>query len=150
MRIKHATFNDAEDIYEWRNDILSRKMFFNSHNLSFDEHLVWFTKALKSDDCVLLMGLVGQVGDKKMGVCRFDINAEEDSAEVSLNHNPEFRGQGLSKRFLRVSISLFKKSHQLILTARIKNINTTSVSVFEGSGFGLIYEEKDVRYYRLS
>ena len=147
MRIRYATFNDAQDIFEWRNDISSRKMFFNSHNVSFDEHLVWFTEALKSDDCVLLIGLIG---DKKLGVCRFDINVEEDSAEVSINLNPEFRGKGLSKKFLRTSISSFLKSRRLILTAQIKNINTASTRIFESSGFGFIYEEKDVRYYRLS
>ena len=58
----HST--DAQDIFEWRNDISSRKMFFNSHNVSFDEHLVWFAKELKSDDCVLLIGLIG---DKNWG-----------------------------------------------------------------------------------
>jgi len=147
MRIKDATFNDAQEIFEWRNDISSRNMSSNSHNVSFEEHLVWFTKTLKSDDCVLLIGLIG---DKKLGVCRFDINAEEYSAEVSINLNPEFRGKGLSEKFLRTSICLFLKSHQLILTARIKNINTASTRIFESSGFGFIYEEKDVRYYRLS
>lgn len=132
MQITNAIIDDALDVFIWRNDPVSRKMFFNSYAIPFEEHLSWFESSLASD---LRKLFIGQLEGLKVGICRFDIDGLTGEAEVSVNLNPKMRGKGLSKTFLRLSLEEFQQHHKLNIFARIKKENLASINLFESVGF---------------
>ena len=132
MYIRLAIIADALDILNWRNDELSRRMSFNSDEVSFSEHYDWFNNLLESSTSELF---IGTQNDEKIGVCRFDIVEEKQLAEVSINLNPTKRGKHLSKSFLKLSMEELFKNHNVSVKARIKKENLASIKLFEGLGF---------------
>ena len=97
IKIRLANSGDNESIFNWRNNKLSREMFFESMVLTFKEHSNWFNESLSNKKRKLYLG---EVNNKKIGICRFDFNEKESSSEVSINMNPEMRSLGFGKRFL--------------------------------------------------
>ena len=111
MQITKAIIDDALDVFIWRNDPVSRKMFFNGPEIQFEDHLSWFESALASD---LRKLFIGQIEGLKVGICRFDIDKLTGKAEVSVNLNPKMRGKGLSKAFLQLSLKEFQRHYPLL------------------------------------
>ena len=46
--IKHASLRDVDDIFEWRNDPLSRKFSTNTKPISKNTHVKWYKECLKN------------------------------------------------------------------------------------------------------
>ena len=132
MIIKPADVDDSLDILNWRNNLQTRNMSFDIREVSLEDHTCWFEKSLKSDTRYLYIGMeAGQ----KIGVCRYDLNLDEQQCEVSINLNPLHRGKGLAKPFLRLSMKKFLTLHTVPVLARIKRDNTSSIQVFESCGY---------------
>ena len=66
MIIRKANDLDCYDVFQWRNDIISKQMFFNNKNLNYDEHLEWFQNILKDSHKTIY---IGEDRGKKIGVC---------------------------------------------------------------------------------
>ena len=73
--------------------------------------------------------------------------------QISINMNPEFRGQKLSKPSLLAGISAFKSEtnmpNQMKILAEIKTVNIASNALFLSSGFQLITQTTDLNHYEL-
>lgn len=141
MKVREATIQDAESIFHWRNDPVSKKAFVNNTSVQWDEHLSWFTEKLASSQSHIF--IIEDVNEK-LGVCRFDrISKYNNVFDVSLNTNPNIRGNGLGKDILKSALNLFtskvdnKKSIEL--TAKIRRENKASKHVFMKNGFNLIF-----------
>ena len=132
MIIRDANLDDSDDIYNWRNDKLSREMFFDSSVISKETHDSWFKKTLNSNNNKIY---IGEKDNAKIGVCRFEKNKNEQIAEVSININPNFRGKGLSSDLLNDSINFYLKKNYIDLNARVKNKNEISQKIFKKVGF---------------
>tara|TARA_X000000950_G_scaffold289404_1_gene412959 strand:+ start:24606 stop:25463 length:858 start_codon:yes stop_codon:yes gene_type:complete len=132
MIIRKATILDSKVILEWRNDPLTRSMFFENSKINFNEHNKWFKKNLNSKSNLMF---IGEISKKKFGICRFDLNKRKKYAEISINLNPKFRGKGLSKKFLKESIKIYSKINMVDLIARVKVINLNSIKLFEKNNF---------------
>ena len=144
MQITKAIIDDALDVFIWRNDPVSREMFFDSHEIQFEDHLSWFERALASDLRTLF---IGQIEGLKVGICRFDIDKLTGEAEVSVNLNPKMRGKGLSKTFLQLSLKKFQQHYDLNIFARIKKRNLASINLFESVGFKkTLIKSREYRY----
>ena len=139
ITVRRATLDDSFDVLIWRNDPLAITMSINQSSVSDEEHAKWFPQTLNSDQCVHLLGEVTDVdgGIRKIGVCRFDRKAN-NQWRISINLNPAFRGQGLSKPFLRQSIAFWAditKPQRVTLVAEVRETNVASVKIFERNGF---------------
>ena len=132
IKIRPADLNDCKSLFDWLSDELSRTMFFNGSSQSIEEHEVWFKNSLCNVDRVLY---VGELGYKKLGVCRFDFMESEMLAEVSINMNPSMRGSGLEEKFLLESIESYLEKNKYNLLAKVKPNNLTSLNVFKSAGF---------------
>jgi L-amino acid N-acyltransferase YncA len=132
IKIRPADLNDCKSLFDWRSDELSKTMFFNGSSPSIEEHEVWFKNSLCNVDRALY---VGELGYKKLGVCRFDFMESEMLAEVSINMNPSMRGCGLGKKFLFESIECYLEKNKYNLLAKVKPNNLTSLNVFKSAGF---------------
>ena len=130
--IRQLEKKDSIDIFEWRNDSLSRSMFVSTEPIAKEEHNEWFNNSLKNPLVTIYLGMILDI---KLGVCRFDFNPKANSAEVSINLNPIMRGKNLSYILLRKAISNYKKNHEYDLTANIKKKNLASIRLFENCDF---------------
>ena len=132
MMIRKARISDMMEVYEWRNDLLSRSMFFNNSKVKLDEHKAWFKSYLKNPKKVIYIGILEK---QKVGLTRFDFSKKNNTAEVSINLNPIMRNKRLSLSLLSSSVSIYLKNKNVDLRARVKNQNLPSLIIFKKAGF---------------
>lgn len=135
--VRRATELDSRSIFNWRNDELTRAASLSTTEISWQDHQTWFGLAI-GDERLAIYIVEAQVSDcSEIGMCRFDLIASDQAAEVSINLNPRFRGRGLGTHVLHAAISLFQVEHPLIseLRARIKIENIPSLKIFLTEGF---------------
>ena len=138
MKIKNADNSDILDLFLWRNDVLSCQMFINNNTVTLDEHRKWFETSLSNP---LRKIYIGILKNAKVGICRFDIDQQMTSAEVSINLNPNMRGKNLSYDLLSNSIKTYEKINKINLTATIKKENKVSLKLFNKCSFSIINED---------
>ena len=146
MNIREADESDCIFIFNWRNDIDTKKMSLNNSKISYDEHCAWFKEALNNP---LKLIYIGESDNIRLGVCRFDLDKNNSVAEVSININPIFRGKGYGKDLLISSIDKFEKENKFLLVAFVKKENLASQTLFEYVGFTLSsYHDGIIKYER--
>ena len=150
MKAREATSQDAEDIFHWRNDPVSQKAFVTNTTVKWEDHLSWLKDILASSQSHIF---VIEDANKKFGVCRFDRKFLDDNIfEISINTNPQIRGNGLGKDILESAIHLFttkiasKEISEFIAKIRIEN--QASKRVFMANDFNLIFG--DLKYQLFS
>ena len=144
--VRPAEKKDSKDIFEWRNDKLSRKMSHNSNHIQWADHEYWFENALNSHDHLLLICHVAQTMEK-VGIVRFDIIS--DYALASINLSPSMRGKNLASNCLKTALSWLKvqKPDILEVKAEIKSINVGSIKAFEAADFVFDKELDRILFY---
>ena len=133
VNVRLAVAEDAMIAWSWRNNEATRRYFFEQSPVGLETHLAWWKRSLSNPQCVLL---VGKMGDKDVGVIRYDlINARQ--AKVSIYLNPEITGLGVGKRLLKVSRDWLLRNHPEIETviAEILLDNVSSLKAFRAVGF---------------
>ena len=136
--------SDADDLLSWRNESASRAASQHVGEVGRKAHLAWLSGILSSADRALY---IGTDSGGSVGMCRFDVEGE--SAEVSINLNPAFRGLGLAQSILVQSIDRFTQERGDVrtLTATIRPSNTASDRIFTESGFRLASQDGSFGYY---
>ena len=144
LTIKNADTNDCIDIFNWRNNPESRKMFLISRKVSWDEHKEWFKNSLLNPRKVLLI-CYDEIKEK-VGIVRFDI--ENTQTLISINLNPSKRGRGLSSQCLTESIKFFVSNYNPKgrIVAIVKEENIRSIKSFKSSGFILTNKKNGKNY----
>jgi len=141
-----ALITDSKDIFEWRNDELTRKMSHTSDIVEWEGHSAWFESSLENKNRLIL--LCESINEsKKLAVVCFDINSRR--ALVSINLSPEMRGKGISKKCLSKSIESFKNGFPQVvaLDAEIKLENIASQRVFKSIGFVNVRDDFSTLYF---
>ena len=146
IKIRNAKENDSKDIFEWRNDELTRQMSHTSEIIEWENHRRWYSNALNSESRILL--ICEDNRNEKIAIIYFDIS--ESNAIISINLNPNQRGKGLAKFCLIKSIEFFSKEYIRIknLIAEIKEDNVASQKTFLGIGFTKYNLKENVGFYK--
>lgn len=144
LTIRKAVEADSKDIWQWRNDPITKTNSINIDDVSWDNHCVWYHKSLQNPDLFLYIGIDSE--NNKIGLCHFDISGNK--ANVSINLNPAFRNNKLSEPLLIGSIRQFFKSSNVVLHATIKNFNIASEKCFKKAGFMHISDDNEYKYYQ--
>ena len=147
MKIREANVDDSNDIFEWRNDPITRQMSFNSDVVTFSTHNKWFENSLHNKNRYLL---IAEEEGRKISVVRFDIKEEKSTAEININLNPLERGKRLSSAVISKSISYFNIiNNKRIKTviAKIQKKNIASKRSFIKCGFKLSLIEGNTEIY---
>lgn len=97
LTVRAATFEDAERMFDWRNDPAVRAVSRNAEAFGMADHLAWLRKTLASGMRQLF---IGEIGGQPVGVIRFDRLADA-RREVSLYLDPTYLGLGLGPALLR-------------------------------------------------
>ena len=145
LLIRLATDSDSKNIFEWRNDLLVRRMSHTTKIVEWEQHINWFANSLNSENRILL--ICEQNFVNKIAVVRFDIS--ESGALVSINLNPIKRGKNLAKVSLIKSIEFFSNKYASTkkLFAEVNEENIASKKTFLGVGFEKFKVENHIGYY---
>jgi RimJ/RimL family protein N-acetyltransferase len=132
--IIRATADDSTAIFEWRNDGVTRAASASQEYVPWGDHERWFADILVDPTRFLY---VAWDGGERVGLCRFDKDAQVATAEVSINLNPAYRGRGYAARILGAAIERYRADSgtALRLTATIRPENVASLRTFAALGF---------------
>lgn len=136
MQLRPATIDDAEMLFTWRNDTLTREASINTDPVAWDSHVNWLRASLQSDKRKLL---IAEAEGEPVGTVRFDYG---DEAEMSWTVSPTARGKGLGKHMVRAAIPNGP------VIAHIKRENAASQRIAQFAGFSLVEDEPLQRWER--
>lgn len=144
--IRKAKQSDSKDVFEWRNDKLTRKMSHSSEVITWQKHCKWFNSSLRNKKRLIFM-CVDRDLQKNIAVVRFDI--QHPRALLSINIAPSMRGKGKAKLCLNSAIQVFKTLHTKIkfIDAEVQSVNIASKRAFTSAGFTLVGERAEVLLY---
>ncbi len=131
LHARPATLDDARLIFDWANDPQTRAASFSSSAITWENHLNWFSTKLGHPDHVFY--ILETPDDTPAALVRFD--HAENSAEISVNVAPEFRGQGLGSAIIARGCRESFKSRSAPVHAYIKPENVASVRAFAQADF---------------
>jgi RimJ/RimL family protein N-acetyltransferase len=140
---------DSGDLFDWRNDELTRSASVFQDEVQREEHDRWFSDSLESDRRTIYIAVDGESGES-IGMCRFD--SLGDRAEVSINLSPSWRGRGIAADVLGGAIGAYRESAvgALPLVATIRRENVASARIFEKAGFERTSADAGYDYFRLA
>lgn len=133
LRLRPATINDREQLWNWVNDPLVRENSFSSGPISREEHTDWFKH--KINDTFTIHYIVESNWSGVIGQIRFDII--DDVADIDYSIAAFYRGLGIGKYLVQKGIRKLKKDYHgsLIFQGRVKQQNMVSNQIFESLGF---------------
>lgn len=121
MEIRPARMSDAESLFRWRNDDLTRAMSRNSDQIVWQDHLNWLENRLSKPEPSLF---IAEIDGVAVGTFRVD------GDEISYTVSPDHRRIGLGLKMLR-------KAREILgpLRAEIFARNATSINIARQAGF---------------
>jgi len=143
IKLRNACIQDADKVFVWRNDKETRQNSFNHSILVYDNHIKWFSSALRREDIKLFMLTVGGIS---VGQARIDyINGEY---EISYLIGNEFRGRGYGKTIIRMMENKIVELYgNVTIFAEVLKSNVVSRKIFLSLEFDE-EEESDKFIYR--
>jgi RimJ/RimL family protein N-acetyltransferase len=146
-KLRNLNSEDKSLLFEWRNDSETILASISKRPVTASEHEIWFYELLNSEKN---RGFIG-IDNSESPLCFIVFRQGAlDSFEISINVNPNSRGQGIATFFLPLAISEFRLNNKSALIARVLDENTRSKMLFERLGFRsqpVIKEE--IKIYRL-
>jgi RimJ/RimL family protein N-acetyltransferase len=132
LKIRYATLEDTEQLFKWANDPIVRLNAINQHQISLNEHLAWFNAQLDSKNSFIY---IFSFINMDCGLVRF--NLEDNAAKISYLVDKDFRGLGLGKILLQMSMKRLTSDVSQVKTfvAEVKENNIASHKVFLGLNF---------------
>lgn len=147
IKIRKATIDDLDLIFEWANDPDERRNAFNSEPILYENHVKWYQSKMKSDDTYIFILMCDDI---PVGQCRLDI--EDGDALISYFIDHEYRNKGYGKKLLNLIYDKVKTQIPTIktLTAEVKEENVPSQRVFLSLGYSeKIDTSRELREYKL-
>ena len=138
LRLRPATIEDAQILFEWRNDPQVRAASHNQAEISFEDHLAWFTDSLANPDRRLY---IVEKDGISVGTVRSDWAG--DAYTLSWTVKPEARGKGIGKRMVLLLAEQIEKT----IRAEVKVGNLASVKIAQEAGMQLDYIKDEVMYF---
>ncbi len=132
LRLNMAKQEHCRMIWEWANDPATRKASFSSEPIPWDDHVRWFEGKLKDNNNYCYIGWNEE--DEPVGQVRFECVAGK--AIISVNIAPNMRGKKYGTELIALGCRIFFATGAAnTIRALIKPENTTSIAVFEKTGF---------------
>jgi UDP-2,4-diacetamido-2,4,6-trideoxy-beta-L-altropyranose hydrolase len=132
VRLRKATMEDCNSLYQWRNAEETRRFIFDPAPILLEEHRKWFVASLENHNRVLL---IGESNGVPVGVLRYDISGS--NALISIYLVPGTQGQGIGTQLIRSGSRWLKENIPQILTieAEVMSLNVPSIKAFINAGY---------------
>jgi RimJ/RimL family protein N-acetyltransferase len=133
ITLRLAVAGDAEALWRWRNDPVTRRASFDEREVPLEAHARWFEEALgRADRRIYIVEADGAAA----GMVRLDLAGGEGA--VSINLAAEWRGRGIGAEALRLlAREAFGRLRLARVTALVKADNPGSRAAFERAGFSV-------------
>jgi GNAT superfamily N-acetyltransferase len=146
LAVRAAGLDDAQRLWEWRNDEQARANSRSHDPVPLDAHLRWLRSSLQRPDRHLL---VAEVDGEAVGTVRWDLVAAGEW-EVSITVAPQSRGQGLAAPMLEAAQAWLVRDgaeastegpdpsvddRPTMFLAAVHTSNTASRRLFLGAGY---------------
>ncbi|OGH84944.1 MAG: hypothetical protein A2493_01850 [Candidatus Magasanikbacteria bacterium RIFOXYC12_FULL_33_11] len=140
VKLKLAKLEDANFLFELRNDATIRSNSFNQEEIKIDGHVSWFKKVLVDKNIFLY--IIFNETNEKIGQVRFDIVKKHTKISISIGSS--FRNMGYGREVITVSSLFFlnKFVNMKYILAEIKKENLASIKSFVKSGY-VFFKEND-------
>lgn len=130
--LRPATAKDAETLWRWANDPVTRSVSLSSDPIPWSRHVRWLDSKLEDPDVYLWLA-VNERGTP-IGQIRFDRIGEE--AVVSVGLDPQRRGLGIGPQLIRRSTDRLMRTKGIMkVRAHIKPDNVISRRAFSRAGY---------------
>lgn len=141
IALRPATLEDAERLWKWRNDSLTRANSLNSEEIDWDQHVRWLGWNLRDQFVRIHIGMLAGV---EIGLVR--VEHENTGCWMSWTVAPECRGQGLGYCLVKTVVDATPGR----IKATIKADNIASIRIAEKLDFALETEKDGVHHYALT
>ena len=140
LTIRKAKINDLLKTFEWANEKeVLKNSIVRSKKVTIKEHSTWFKKYIKSKKNSLY---IATYNSKKIGMVRIDSVKNDFFVGITIDKN--YRKKRLSVKIFNRAISRKKKKvKNLVLKARIKFNNFSSIKMIEKLGFKRQYKRQN-------
>lgn len=133
VRIRPATQEDAEPIWLWRNDPVTRSASQTRAPVPWPDHITWFNGTLAGPHRRLF---IAERDGSAVGMVRFDALGSGNAYEVNINIRPDARGGGTGRAVLAAACRYWVANHAPAqLEAVVHEDNRPSRRIFEALGF---------------
>lgn len=147
IELRPATMSDAETLFKWRNDPLTRKMSTNSEEVYWHIHLDWLQKSLRNPNRQIWIAWhKGCTLSYPVGTCRWDYDSETDYYELSWTVCPLSRGQKIGKIIVDIMVHKFLQDKNI--KAEIKENNHASFRIASYVGMEMHTQVKNIVHFR--
>lgn len=138
--LRSLEYGDLRMVFDWRNHENNRKWFFNSDELTFNQHLSWFQKYEDlPNDYLFIAEYKSENKNVPFGqVAIYNIDFAESTGEFGrfLIGNDEFKGKGLGTEMIQTVLKIAKESlglKQIYLEVKINN--EVAIHLYKKNGF---------------
>ena len=136
IRLRQATIADAELLFAWRNDPLTRQQSIHTEPVVWESHLAWLETGLQNPDRWLFIAeqaVPAMQAPVVLGTVRADKLAEV--YELSWTVAPEQRGKGWGKKMVAALIAVLPDG--AAYQAVVLHTNPASERIAAGLGMAL-------------
>lgn len=132
LTLRRVREDDAQLVWEWANDPVTREASFSSEPIPWSEHIRWFESKLQNENCLFF--IVTTEDGLPLGQIRYDRGGGEAVVSVSLAES--FRGQGYGSAVIRFACSRMMATEGInLIHAFVKQDNESSRRAFIKAGF---------------
>jgi RimJ/RimL family protein N-acetyltransferase len=140
LTLRPATQADAQLLFDWRNDPVTRRNSIDTGEVAWHDHVRWLAASLSRSDRQLL---IAERGVEPVGTVRLDHVG--DRCTLSWTVAPSQRGRGIGKAMVQRTVI---DADVAILFAMIKTDNIASIHIAETCGFKRVSCRDALALYR--
>ena len=147
LKVVNADQSHSRDIWEWRNNPITRSVSGKTDKVEWNEHESWFRKSLNNNKNFLYIGInKNSQKDIPIGIIRFNLmEFSHKHYEVSINIAPNARKKGFGLCLLKDGTKKFIKDidKSIRIYAVVKVDNLPSIKLFTSAGYSLCDTDND-------
>ncbi len=144
IKIRRAQPNDAQRIWEIRNEPAALAVAANPEIIPLAQHIAWFNNKYVTDKNSICF--VAEADQNVVGYSRFDLDKAHYVNSIAIVSS--MHGKGIGTLLLKQSIDQLKPS--LPVHAEVRKFNTVSIKMFERVGFKKVSEDDKNIYFQLT
>lgn len=133
LKLRPATIDDCQMIYEWINETETRKQSFSTEHISWETHKKWFDNCM---NCAERKLYVCCHAEEQIGQYRIDILSDTEVV-ISYSIAKEYRNRGYGSEMLRAGEALIRKTMSRVcrIKAEVKKENMASQKMLLENGY---------------
>lgn len=132
MFLRKAKMEDVDLLFQWVNDESVRINAFDTHLITYDEHISWFTRMMENPDQIQYILMLD---DEPVGQIRLSI--EDGEAIIDYSIVSSKRGNGYGSYLISLVTERIKVDRPDVkkLIGKVKSSNTASMKCFVSNSF---------------